>query len=520
MERPTTTDDASGLVARSAKEFAPGLGLVVAWYREDPTRIGDLIFVPHGDERVVVFGRGSDPEADVVRAALVRQRPGVTAPTAPLSDRRLSWKQLRIQRVDDASLAVENIGRRALAVRGKETRQAVVRAGDVIAVAGVVVFVVVERPPCLPALLHLSADALHAFGEPDPFGIVGESLAAWQLREAIAFARRGLGHALIAGASGSGKDLAARAVGGSGVAVLGLAEVRADEVRSALLAIAARPGIEAVIIDGLDEAPDNAAQLARLMHDGHGLELTRGTSAPLRVVATAVSGVFSPSIHVRFRHVITVPSLAARREDIPLIAMQIARRELAAHTDLNARFTGPDGAPRLSPELMALLASRPMGGGTRANAAALWRGIGVSAGEQIEAPVGVEGPGPDSDEFVVGKRSAHFGDASPEADDDEGDGLEDDGLAELDPGPLLRVADLPSSVTQGIANLTRTERLVVQHVALNRTSRQIARALFVSVRTIQNHRARICKKLGLEGHNRLLATAMALRTLLGPPPAG
>lgn len=509
MERPTTTDDASEVAARGSNERAAGLALVVAWYREDPTRIGDLILVAAGDERVVIFGRGADTETEpgVVRAALVRQRPGVTDPAAPLGDRRLSWKQLRIQRVDDTSLAIENIGRRGLAVRGKETRQAVVRAGDVVAIAGVVVFVVVARPAVMRPLLHAGIDGAHPFGRPDAFGIVGESPAAWALRDALAFARRGLGHVLIVGPSGHGKALAARAVAGSRVVTFGLADVRADQVRSTLVAIAARGDVDAVLIDGLDDAWDNAAQLARLMHDGHGVELTRAHHTALRVIATALADVFSPSLHVRFRHVITVPPLEARQEDIPLIAMDFARRELVAHPDLAARFMRADGTPRLSSDLVAALVSAPIGGGARAIAAALWRGIGVSAGDEIEAPATIAAFGNDGDEL-------------PDQEDDDDDRRDEDALEDALPSQVPRAADLPPSVMEALASLTRTERVVVQHVSLNRTSRQIARALFVSVRTIQNHRARICKKLGLEGHNRLLATAMALRTVLGPPPAG
>src|SRR5690606_12846349 len=78
-----------------------------------------------------------------------------------------------------------------------------------------------------------------------------------------------------------------------------------------------------------------------------------------------------------------------------------------------------------------------------------------------------------------------------------------------EPGdPSLLPPGLPDSVHVGLAELTRTEKLVLQHLSLNKTSRQIAKALFVSVRTVQNHRARICEKLGLRGSNRLLGVAI------------
>jgi len=56
--------------------------------------------------------------------------------------------------------------------------------------------------------------------------------------------------------------------------------------------------------------------------------------------------------------------------------------------------------------------------------------------------------------------------------------------------------------------LTPTERRVFKLIGENLTSRQIADSLFVSYRTIQNHRFNICKKMGLKGHNRLLQFAL------------
>src|SRR5262249_8174942 len=50
------------------------------------------------------------------------------------------------------------------------------------------------------------------FGMGDRFGIVGESAAAWHLRAAIAFVAAQSAHVLITGASGTGKELVARAI--------------------------------------------------------------------------------------------------------------------------------------------------------------------------------------------------------------------------------------------------------------------------------------------------------------------
>jgi DNA-binding NarL/FixJ family response regulator len=56
--------------------------------------------------------------------------------------------------------------------------------------------------------------------------------------------------------------------------------------------------------------------------------------------------------------------------------------------------------------------------------------------------------------------------------------------------------------------LTRTEQQILKFIAENKTSREIADELFVSLRTIQNHRNNITHKLGLKGHNKLLQFAL------------
>lgn len=66
----------------------------------------------------------------------------------------------------------------------------------------------------------------------------------------------------------------------------------------------------------------------------------------------------------------------------------------------------------------------------------------------------------------------------------------------------------------GMAALTATERRVLTHVAKGMTSREIGAALFVSPRTVENHRASIAQKLDLRGPNALIAFAVAHRSEL------
>jgi DNA-binding NarL/FixJ family response regulator len=59
--------------------------------------------------------------------------------------------------------------------------------------------------------------------------------------------------------------------------------------------------------------------------------------------------------------------------------------------------------------------------------------------------------------------------------------------------------------------LTLAEISVLRLVAENKANKEIAETLFVSVRTVENHRARICQKLGIKGHNKLLQFALENR---------
>lgn len=59
-----------------------------------------------------------------------------------------------------------------------------------------------------------------------------------------------------------------------------------------------------------------------------------------------------------------------------------------------------------------------------------------------------------------------------------------------------------------LTQLTSTERVVLKLVADGRTTPEIAEVLFCSPNTVENHRASICRKLGITGKNALLKFAM------------
>jgi DNA-binding NarL/FixJ family response regulator len=66
------------------------------------------------------------------------------------------------------------------------------------------------------------------------------------------------------------------------------------------------------------------------------------------------------------------------------------------------------------------------------------------------------------------------------------------------------------SLTTRLETLTEAERRVLGLLGRNLTSREIARVLDVSHRTVENHRANICRKLELRGPHRLLEVALSL----------
>lgn len=79
----------------------------------------------------------------------------------------------------------------------------------------------------------------------------------------------------------------------------------------------------------------------------------------------------------------------------------------------------------------------------------------------------------------------------------------------------LKHPDPAASADAGlIANLTPAQRQILKHVADYKTSKEIARDLGLSHRTVQNHRTNIANLLDLQGRNRLLEFAVRNKSLL------
>jgi len=76
-----------------------------------------------------------------------------------------------------------------------------------------------------------------------------------------------------------------------------------------------------------------------------------------------------------------------------------------------------------------------------------------------------------------------------------------------------RVADLARRIPT-INDLTPTERRVLKLISEEKTSKEIADTLFVSIRTIEHHRSNICEKLDIHGFNALVKFAIGHKSEL------
>jgi len=86
----------------------------------------------------------------------------------------------------------------------------------------------------------------------------------------------------------------------------------------------------------------------------------------------------------------------------------------------------------------------------------------------------------------------------------------DEAFVLAQPAAPLGAEELAQGTLERAMSLTPTERRVLKLVGRRLTSREVAMALNVSVRTVENHRASICRKLDLRGPHRLLELALSL----------
>ena len=379
------------------------LALVIAWSREEPDRIGERWVLPGRGEALI--GRGG-PRADdpAPRLLPVRLRPGERQPTGPLRSQRVSRQQLRLAAAA-GQLVAHNIGRCALRHNGRPVTEAPLADGDVLELDKQLVLL------CVRSTEHLPGVAQHPFGEADAHGIVGESAETWELRRQLRFAGPRLAHVLLLGASGVGKELAARALhtlsarsGGPFVrrnaATLpeGLidAELFGNIAGYPNPGMPARPGLIGAADGGslfLDELAElhheSQSHLLRVLDSGEYQPLgsARCQRARFRLLAATnrPSDALKHDVLARFGLILRLPDLNARREDIPLLIRHVLRQRMAADPALAQRFAAPSG-PRISPALLTVLLRHRYTTHIREISAILWQSMLESTDGTLRRP--------------------------------------------------------------------------------------------------------------------------------------
>ncbi|MEZ4221826.1 MAG: sigma 54-interacting transcriptional regulator [Polyangiaceae bacterium] len=411
----TDTDDAIPWETGGDEPAGQALHLVIAWSLEEPERIGEAALL----KNTSVLGRGTVGEGGKhSRVVFQKQRPGGVEFTPPLAGQRISREQLTFK-VRGQSVHVENTGRCKLYVNGVQTNSAALGHGDVLRLHWAMVLLVVKRPTSFSPLNHYRAERSFSFGEPDADGMVGESPAAWQLRDTLAFAARSRQHVLLLGPTGAGKELAARAVhtlssrAGRSFVTRNAATLPESLVDAELFGTAKdypnvgsplRPGIIAEADGGtlfLDEIGDLPTvlqpHLLRVLdRDGEYQRLGDSTArrSDLRLVAATNRqvGELKRDFAARLKMRVRVPGIAERVEDIPLLINHLLRGFAEADPELTKRFfEAREGrlVPRLSPELIEALLRHEYLEHTRELERALLVAFSTSSDEYVALSPGV-----------------------------------------------------------------------------------------------------------------------------------
>ncbi len=344
-----TLDDVDASAARRRVATSAVPALYVAWSTVEPEHIGDVALFPDCEQRLMGRGPGrlDDP---VPRVTFVRQRPGENRMVPPLLSRLLSRQQLLVS-ARGSGLWFRRIGRSCTYVNGIACDEGTLGPGDVLRLDGHMALLCVLRPLQLPRLQHHPAPDF-AFGMPDAAGFVGESTRAWALRDELALHARGAAHVLLLGGSGSGKELAARALHLlSPRAALPLVARNASTFPETLIdaelfgntrnypnpGMRERPGVvgeadgSTLFLDEIGEAPHSMqAHLLRLLDGGEYHRLGEATArrARLRVVGATNRDLaeLKHDFVARFVARVRLPSLRERAEDVPLLLCYLARQ--------------------------------------------------------------------------------------------------------------------------------------------------------------------------------------------------
>jgi len=384
-------DSSDDIVVPAAEQYA----LVIAWSATQPERVGEVAVFPEAGKTLIV-GRGD--LAPETRAWFVRQRPGETGSPSPLDGPSLSRRQISVRAIS-FGLEIQVIGDTRTFVNGHGPRPrsttAVLVPGDTVRFGRELLLQCIKRRTMLPCRFFRAED-LRAFGEPDAAGFVGESPAAWALREAIAGQGQAWEPIMVLGAPGTGKALVA-------AATHRLSD-RADQPlvrhRGGCLPLerfpfaffghvanyphtgtADEPGLVGaagsgtLLVEEIAGLPRGAQlMLNRILDPGReyrrcGEDTCRSSDG--RVIATTSrdESAFEPSFYSRFMNRIYVPSLFERREDIPLLVRHFLLERAEHNPDTAGRFVQTDENgrrdPRVDPRVIDHVIRSPLAGNVR-----------------------------------------------------------------------------------------------------------------------------------------------------------
>jgi len=409
----TTLDEHSreGAAAWTQPE---SLALVIAYAAGEPWRVGAVALLPGGSPGASsLLGRGPAVESDTEpRLAFGQQRPGGIEELAALTSPTISRVQLRL-RTEGGRLDVENVGRCRLLHNGVESQRAQVVPGDTLQLGRSLLLLCVRRIESMPR----PADEYrsHAFGEPDAHGIVGESPVIWRVRQQLAYVATRPGHVLLLGASGTGKELAARAIhrisaAGTHKLVARNAATIPDSIADAELFGNAKnypnPGMvqrnglvgeangSTLFLDEFAElsAPVQA-RLLRVLDEGEyqplGDACARRSTFRLVAASNRSESTLKPDLLARLRFRIELPDLSARLEDIPLLVRHLlsksgSLRPATARPDpSSASSVRPedDADAPISCELIAECLRRPFATNVRELESWLAEKVSAAAGQ-------------------------------------------------------------------------------------------------------------------------------------------
>ena len=423
---PDEVSDAALPWERARRGPAPRVPhLVLAWSLDEPDRVGEVLPIP----RPTAIGRGGPhPEDPVPRGALHQLRPGHAIAGPPIASARIGRQQLVVEPRGEDAVHVRSIGPARVRIAGKAVTDAVARTGDVIEIHNAAVFLVTSRAGQAASTTSLE----FAYGAADPFGMIGESELAWRLRDAIAFAAATSRHVLILGESGAGKELAARAVHGlsrrrdrkfiaRNAATMPEALIDAELFGNVKNypnpGMAERPGLigeadgSTLFLDEIGDLPEKSqVHLLRVL-DGDGEYSRLGEAVSRRSSVRLVAATNRPvdslkhDFLARFTHRITLPGLAERREDVPLLLAAILRRTALDNPQIAARFferrKGELAEPRLAPDLVIRLLGHPFTHHVRELERLVWLAIGTADADYIGLTPDVERELADSAESSV-----------------------------------------------------------------------------------------------------------------------